>query len=515
MLTRGVILGGVLVAVVAGGGIWWLVGASASLDETEPSSVATAETGQVEEATDRSDSSPVVRLSKSKVATAGIETQVVGQRTLVHTDAVPGRLEYDGARLLELRLPVESVVSRVLVQPGEYVEKGARLVVLASKQVGMARDAVQQCEEDLALAREQLAWHEQIGANVNRLLDDLAQSPQISDVVPNYRNRPLGTHRETLLSAYSAYVLAEQTQQDMATIGSQGVLSGRMMNERKSALERSRATFQGICEETRHAVTVESRTAAMDVARAERALLISSEHLASLLGPYASRATTASGETTPPSAASAASSAAPPQDHAATKPLSELILTAPFAGRIEKRHVTAAEVVAANVPLLTLANTDQLWVSAQIHERNWQATFTAVGQGLTVRTPATGERTYQATINFVGAAVDPETHAVPLIATIDNSDRQLKPGMFAWITVPIEPPRETLAARSSAVMRHKGQAFVFVADAPDAFRRVDVTTGLETEDWIEICSGLAGGEEVATSGVFALKSELLLEQEEE
>ena len=59
-----------------------------------------------------------------------------------------------------------------------------------------------------------------------------------------------------------------------------------------------------------------------------------------------------------------------------------------------------------------------------------------------------------------------------------------------------------------------GQAFVFVADAADTFRRVDITTGLETEEWVEIRDGLAVGENVAASGVFALKSELLLEREE-
>ena len=41
-------------------------------------------------------------------------------------------------------------------------------------------------------------------------------------------------------------------------------------------------------------------------------------------------------------------------------------------------------------------------------------------------------------------------------------------------------------------------------------RRVKVSTGLETNDWIEIKSGLAAGDAVVEQGAALLKSELLL-----
>jgi RND family efflux transporter MFP subunit len=245
-----------------------------------------------------------------------------------------------------------------------------------------------------------------------------------------------------------------------------------------------------MCEETHYHVGVEQQTAEMAVARAERALKISAEQFAAMLGPYGTI-----------SEASASS-------------LNEFVVTAPFAGRIEDRHIMAASVITANSPLFTLADTDHLWVAAQIHEGNWQAASIAPGQKVRVRTPATGPHDFTATIEFVGAVVDPETRALPLVARIANTDRLLRPGMFAWVSVPVEAERDVLTVPASAVMRHEGQAFVFVADADDSFRRVDITTGLETEEWIEIRDGLIGGEMVAASGAFALKSELLLEREE-
>jgi cobalt-zinc-cadmium efflux system membrane fusion protein len=87
--------------------------------------------------------------------------------------------------------------------------------------------------------------------------------------------------------------------------------------------------------------------------------------------------------------------------------------------------------------------------------------------------------------------------------------------MFVWVDLPQGELRETLAVPASAVMQHDGKSFVFVSDGQERFRRVDVTTGIESGDSLEILSGLAAGQQVVSRGAFVLKSELLLEKEAE
>jgi multidrug efflux pump subunit AcrA (membrane-fusion protein) len=84
-----------------------------------------------------------------------------------------------------------------------------------------------------------------------------------------------------------------------------------------------------------------------------------------------------------------------------------------------------------------------------------------------------------------------------------------------WVSVPLGGPRNVLAVPASAIVEHEQTRFVFVAEGLDTFRRVDVFTGLETPDWVEIKSGLDAGQNVVDAGTFALKSELLLERETE
>jgi hypothetical protein len=84
--------------------------------------------------------------------------------------------------------------------------------------------------------------------------------------------------------------------------------------------------------------------------------------------------------------------------------------------------------------------------------------------------------------------------------------------MFAWVSLPMEAPRQGLAVSPASIQRHESQAFVFVEQGEREFRRVDVTTGLETPEYVEILAGLTEGQMIVDGGAFYLKSELLLEE---
>jgi Membrane-fusion protein len=171
--------------------------------------------------------------------------------------------------------------------------------------------------------------------------------------------------------------------------------------------------------------------------------------------------------------------------------------------------------VTATSPLFVVADTSVMWVSAEIHERDWPAlkTLEDPGASIDVQVPALGEDWLQAGVRFVGGSVDPTTRSVPLIAQIDNAAGRLKPGMFVWAEVPMDVPHQGLVAPITAVMRHEQQPFVFVSLGKDSFRRVDVQLGLENRSNVEILAGLQAGDRVVDRGAFYLKSELLLERE--
>jgi cobalt-zinc-cadmium efflux system membrane fusion protein len=56
------------------------------------------------------------------------------------------------------------------------------------------------------------------------------------------------------------------------------------------------------------------------------------------------------------------------------------------------------------------------------------------------------------------------------------------------------------------------RAVAFVVVGPRRFERRAITIGQSTGDYVEVTGGVAEGEEVATEGSYALKSEFLREQ---
>ena len=119
--------------------------------------------------------------------------------------------------------------------------------------------------------------------------------------------------------------------------------------------------------------------------------------------------------------------------------------------------------MAAGAPLFVLADTTALWVSAEIHERDWTALDVAPGsRDCDPRSGSGRPRNWRPKCRHVGGQVSAETRSVPLVAELPNPDGRLKPGLFAWALVPLDKPREALVVPASAIVRNENQPFVFV-----------------------------------------------------
>jgi membrane fusion protein, heavy metal efflux system len=123
------------------------------------------------------------------------------------------------------------------------------------------------------------------------------------------------------------------------------------------------------------------------------------------------------------------------------------------------------------------------------------------------------DREFKATVRYFGREVQADTNAIPLIAQIDNSEGLLRPGMFVRVVVPIGKARQALSIRPESILQHEDQEFVFVELTRGEFKKVNVSTGQVSDEWVEVTEGLSLGQLVVTSGAFLLKSELLLQGE--
>ncbi|MFM8433725.1 MAG: efflux RND transporter periplasmic adaptor subunit, partial [Planctomycetia bacterium] len=315
----------------------------------------------------------------------------------------------------------------------------------------------------------------------------------------------LGAYREKILGAYSRLVFVEKVNASTKQLGEGGVLSGRIIEERTSNLEVAKASFMAACEEARFLTRQDRDRATAALEQAERLVQISKEHLRTLVGSKLDAGVSGT--------RSAEGVVDADGEEAATGALSALVLRTPFDGLVEDIFVARGERVQAGDRLFVVADTGTLWVRAQIHERQWTMVEVEEGQQVKVNIPGSAEHDTTARIKHVGATVEAESRSVPLVAELKNDDAHYKPGMFVWVDLPQGQLRDVLTVPAAAVMRHEGQAFVFVPDGEGRYRRVNVEAGADSDGLVEVKSGLEAGQQVVAKGAFVLKSELLLEDE--
>lgn len=432
-----------------------------------------------------------VELTPEKLAAADIHVSAVQTESLQPMRSVPAEIDYDKEKRVPITAPVAGVVLQVLVEPGQQVAKDQPLAVLSSRQIGEARDEVEKRKADLSLTRLEEERVARIATHVDELLGLLDKRPDPESAEKAVGEKTLGDYRDRILSAYSKLVLAERRMKDTTDIGGAS-LSARIVEQRKSDREVAAAQYATARDNARYEALKQREAGKAAREQAERLLSVAQQALSNLLGPLADMRPITD------------------REH-----LSEMTLLAPIAGRIEERNTVKAALVAQGGPLFTLADTSEVWVSAEIHERDWRALdFVQQGSELKVRVYALEGAPLTAKVQWVGPQVGDQTRSVPLVAELSNEEGKLKPGMFAWVLVPLDKPHEGLVVPRGAIMRHENQPFVFVPDGERRFRRVDVEVGLEANNRIEIISGLSAGDEIVDRGTFFLKSELLLEREE-
>lgn len=175
-------------------------------------------------------------------------------------------------------------------------------------------------------------------------------------------------------------------------------------------------------------------------------------------------------------------------------------LHAPIAGLIASRDVSAGQYVSqgGDKPVMTITDPAHVWLIAQIAEGDANAVH--VGDAVTVTTPALPGRSFHATIDLVGAALDPQTHRLPVRATIANPDGALKPQMFASFSIQRPQRGAVLRVPAVAVIHEGDSARVWVVRPDRLLQARNITAGEAQDGKVTVLAGLKPGERIVTAG---------------
>lgn len=178
-------------------------------------------------------------------------------------------------------------------------------------------------------------------------------------------------------------------------------------------------------------------------------------------------------------------------------------------GYITQSDIREGDYVMEGGTIVKLADLSTLWAEAQVYTSQ----LAEVNRNSTaiVQLPDFENKEIKGRIEFVNPEINPDTRINLIRVSIPNPGNQLKPGMPAYVLLK-SPQRQSLTLPIDAVIRDGKGATVWIQTGKNTFKSVMVQTGLESDDRIEIKSGLKFGDVAVLTGAYLLHSEYVFKK---
>ena len=185
---------------------------------------------------------------------------------------------------------------------------------------------------------------------------------------------------------------------------------------------------------------------------------------------------------------------------------SRFSVRSPVAGTVLTADAALGTTVEPGAALFHVGNLDEVWLLADVYERDLAAVHRGSAVSFTVE--AYGDERFYGTVDQVGDWLDPDSRTAEVRVIVANADHRLKPNMFAKARLALGSAAEGLVLPASALQPIDGVPSVFVELQPGTFAVRPVTTAPLSDGRLQVLAGLSAGDRVVLDGAFTLKSEL-------
>jgi cobalt-zinc-cadmium efflux system membrane fusion protein len=192
----------------------------------------------------------------------------------------------------------------------------------------------------------------------------------------------------------------------------------------------------------------------------------------------------------------------------------ETLVRSPIDGVVVTRDAEPGTVALVGAPLVTVSRLASLALSLHLPEEALAAA--RVGAPVRFTSPAYPGRTFEATVQRVAAAIDPQTRTLEVVARVDNKDGLLRPEMFVDAEVQGEAAGESITVPVEAVHMIEEQTVVIAAEPRGEglfIEALPVRVGRRGTTTVEILAGLEPGRAIVVKGAATARAELLRRRE--
>jgi len=196
----------------------------------------------------------------------------------------------------------------------------------------------------------------------------------------------------------------------------------------------------------------------------------------------------------------------------ARKGVTDTAIYAPISGYVSERVADPGEYISPSAPntkIATILRTSPLRLKIDVPEASIGKV--AVGQGISLQTSAYPDRNFAGKVARILPNLNVSARTLTVEAEVPNGDGLLKPGQFAIVRITQSKPENAVMIPVSAVVANGDENSIFVIK-DGAARQIMIQTGLLENGMIQVKSGVAEGDMIATSNLNALSDGILVRQ---
>ena len=182
-----------------------------------------------------------------------------------------------------------------------------------------------------------------------------------------------------------------------------------------------------------------------------------------------------------------------PGDYYALSPVVSTI-----SGTVLQSPFSSGDTVSTNSAIFVVGDLSSIYVETYVPERF--AASVAAGLAAEVSFQAIPGAVFAARVSEMSPVLDPQSRTLRIRLRFNNRDARIRAGMFATVSLVTESRRGVPVIPRAAVINTYGNWIVFVVTQDNVAVRREITLGLESEEEIEILSGVSPGDLVVSAG---------------
>lgn len=175
------------------------------------------------------------------------------------------------------------------------------------------------------------------------------------------------------------------------------------------------------------------------------------------------------------------------------------IVTAPKNGYVVEKTINPGQFIRADngQSLFTIGDTKDVWIWANVYESD--IAKVKEGYAAFVSTLAYPDTVFVGKVDKVNQILDPQTKVMKIRIVLPNTNGELKPEMFANITIKNREGKKALSIPSSALVSEDGKNFVVVYHDKCSLQVKEVQVLKTAGNSVYLQSGLVAGERLVSN----------------